>query len=282
MLELINLVPGKEVLGQYTITKLLRENGISSTFGLQGEDFPDGAELVLFPSHLFGSFEAATSFSQELEPWIAFDCSSVRSLSRMEVQEDGLVLQVGARVPGPSLRHFMAEGELLSSGEVQQLGLRLLDGLEELHGSGMVHGDLKPEVVFGNGDPDSAVIIDGGVTPSLWSTQHLGARTQLVGTPFYAPIEQFSGDAPSADSDLYNLATLLYEAATGQLPWNGTGFVEVFQSKLVRPSEGSNAARAVNLAPGLDSLLCSALDPQRRERPADASVFREHLAAALN
>ena len=282
MLELIDLVPGKEVLGQYTITKLLRENGISSTFGLQGEEFPGGAELVLFPSYLFGSVEAATKFSEELKPWIHFDCSSVRALSRMEVQGDGLVLQIGEQVPGPSLREFLAEGELLTSGEVQMLGLRLLDGLEALHGAGLVHGDLKPEVVFGNGDPETAMIIDGGVTPSLWSTQHLGARTQLVGTPFYAPIEQFSGDAPSAGSDLYNLATLLYEAATGQLPWNGSGFIEVFQSKLVRPTEGSKAARAVDLAPGLDNLLCSALDPQRRERPQDASVFHELLTAALS
>lgn len=282
MIDLISLVPGKEVLGEYTITGILRENGFSSTFGLGGESCPDGAELIVFPRNLFSGLEGAQEFSKELEPWIEFGCSAVRRLGCMASQEDGLVWQVGDRVPGPSLRNYLAEGELLSSGEVRQIGLRLLEGLEALHQAGLVHGDLKPEAVFCDGDPDSAVIIDGGITPSLWSTQHLGARTQLVGTPFYAPIEQFSGDAPSAGSDLYNLATMLYEAATGELPWKGTGFVEVFQSKLIRPSEGASAARAVELDSALDRLLCSALDPQLRERPQDAATFREQLRATVS
>lgn len=282
MLDLINLMPGKEVLGRYTITKLIRENGISSTFALKGDSRPQGAELIIFPRNLFGGFEGAANFAKELEPWIEFGCSAVRRLDHMAVQDDGLVLQVGDPVPGPSLRQYLAEGELLSSVEVRQIGLRLLTGLDALHQAGLVHGDLKPDAVFCDGDPDSAVIIDGGITPSLWSTQHLGARTQLVGTPFYAPIEQFSGDAPSTGSDLYNLATLLFEAATGQLPWKGTGFVEVFQSKLVRPLEKSAAARAVDLDPALDALLCSALDPQRRERPENAAIFRDQLQAAVS
>src|SRR6185295_19899496 len=99
---------------------------------------------------------------------------------------------------------------------------------------GLVHGDIKPSTIYVDAKSKKLgpQLVDGGITPGLWNAKHLGERTALIGTPFYAPVEQFGGESPDVQSDVYNVATVLFEMATGVLPWKGKSFLEVFQAKL--------------------------------------------------
>ena len=135
---------------------------------------------------------------------------------------------------GESLRSRLNREECLDLIEIVTVGHQLLEGLCNVHEQGLVHGDIKPYTVHlqGVGSDVRAVLVDGGVTPSLWTAKGLGDTTVLLGTPYYAPVEVFGGDAPDVRSDIYNTATVLYECVTGMLPWRGKSFLEVFQAKL--------------------------------------------------
>jgi serine/threonine-protein kinase len=126
----------------------------------------------------------------------------------------------------------------------------------------------------------SAQLVDGGVTPGLWNAKHLGDHTALIGTPYYAPVEQFGGDAPDVQSDIYNVDTVLFELVSGTLPWPGSSFLEVFQAKLDRNAP-SMAARApeVDVDAALEEAIVRGLMADRRERYAKASEFRKALEA---
>ena len=273
--ELSDLVPGAAVLGDWEVLSEAQQGNLSSVWRIRRGD--EDQWLVVFPGWLFGDAAQARAFAQHLEEVAGARHEALPALQEVRCADDGTVLQRTASVRGRSLRAFLREGERLSSAEAAALGARALDALAALHEHGLVHGDVKPEHLFWDGDPDGVVLTAAGVTAALWSTQHLGARTQLVGTPFYAPLEQFSGDAPTPSSDVYNLATSLYEAVTGELPWQGSGFVEVFQSKMQPVPAMAAPARQVAMEPSLDAALRAALAPRRQDRPADAVAARAIL-----
>jgi serine/threonine-protein kinase len=155
----------------------------------------------------------------------------------------------------------------------------LLQGLAELHGESLAHGDLKPGTLFvGDG---VVVTVEGGVTPGLWRAQHMGARTSLIGTPYYSPLEQFGGEAPDADADLYAVGTLAYEALSGALPWEGKGYIEVFQAKMKdNPPPIESRAAGVRVGEELEQVIRKSIRARRGDRYQGARAFLEDWNAA--
>ncbi|HMR80476.1 MAG TPA: prolipoprotein diacylglyceryl transferase, partial [Polyangiaceae bacterium] len=164
------------------------------------------------------------------------------------------------------------------------LGCDALEGLEAIHANGLVHGDVKPFTIHVeevHGAP-RAMLVDGGITKGLWTAKHLGEKTALIGTPVYAPVEQFGGDSPNAQSDIYNVATVLFELIAGAVPWPGSSFLEVFQAKLA-PAVPTIRQRApdIKVPTAVEEAILDGLRSDARERWATAREFRSALQAAL-
>jgi serine/threonine protein kinase len=164
---------------------------------------------------------------------------------------------------------------------VLRIGQQLLDGLSAIHAADLVHGDIKPHTI--HVDPDkklATLLVDGGITPALWSVKHLGDKTALIGTPYYAPVEQFGGESPDVQSDIYNVATVLFELVTGVLPWKGKSFLEVFQAKLDKqlPSM-KHCAPKVAVPAGLEEAFAGGLAADKGQRYASVDEFRARLKA---
>ena len=143
-------------------------------------------------------------------------------------------------------------------------------------------GELEDSVTVSSRGPagPDASSTHGGVTTGMWSAKHLGEHTALIGTPYYAPVEQFGGESPDRQSDIYNVSTVLFECATGVLPWPGKTLLEVFQAKLDR-SEPSMKRRApkCDVPAALESAIVKGLLADRDERYVNATELRESLAA---
>jgi eukaryotic-like serine/threonine-protein kinase len=279
-LTLFDLVPGKVLADRYKILKPYRQGGMSTTFEV--EDSKDGAcrELQVFPAALFEDAGQARDFAAMLEKWRDIDSESIVKLHDIQVREDGTMLLVCDRPQGRSLRQWLKDKQRLSASDALILGKRLLSGLARVHAAGQVHGDIKPHTIHLDQGPHDAVLLDGGITSGLWSAKHLGDQTALIGTPFYAPVEQFGGESPDVQSDLYNLATVLYEVVAGVVPWSGASFLEVFQSKLEKvPPSMRQRAPDVEVPADFEAALVGGLLADRRERYASARSFLERLEA---
>jgi serine/threonine-protein kinase len=279
-LNLIDLVPGKEIAGRYRIVRPNRQRGMAATFEAENRERTERCELQIFPGSLFEGRDQAAEFVDRLSAWRELSTPAVLQLRDMRVFDDAAVLLVTAFPPGRSLRGWMSEHARMPGAEVRRLGLAILDGLVEVHAAGLTHGDIKPAVIYFQPREQSAVLLDGGITPGLWAAKHLGTRTALIGTPYYAPLEQFSGDSPDHLTDLYSVATVMYELLAGVLPWSGKGYIEVFQSKM-QPAPPPIAQRvpALEIDPELEAVVAKGLRAKRKERHASASEFRDRLAA---
>ena len=277
-LSLFDLAPGKVLLDRYLIDAAHRENGMSAAFRVTDQETDETCELQAVPSSLYENKAQAEAFGEALRAWTALNDAAFTAARDVRVLEDGAVIAVFDFPEGALLRDRMEERGRLGADEVVELGVSLLGGLQNAHAKGLVHGDIKPSTIFvGDHGP---VLVDGGVTPGLWAAKHLGTRTALIGTPYYAPLEQFGGDAPDERSDLYNLATVMYELLTGVMPWKGRGFIEVFQSKM-QPSAPamSTVAPDVEVDPALEAAIAGGLRGSRQDRHASAEAFRSALTA---
>lgn len=277
-LTLFDLTPGKVLADRYEILRAYRQGGMSTTFEVRDAEGGSSRELQVFPAALFESKGQARDFAGAIGRWREIDSDAIVRLCDVQVCEDGTMLLITEFPPGDSLRAWLKENERMDVPDVLALGKHLLAGLEKAHAAGQVHGDIKPHTIHFDQGPEDAVLVDGGITTGLWSAKHLGDRTALIGTPFYAPVEQFGGESPDVQSDVYNLATVLYEVVTGVVPWSGSSFLEVFQSKLEKtPPPMSVRAPEVEVPKVFEDAIVGGLLAERRERYASARAFLERL-----
>ncbi len=116
-----------------------------------------------------------------------------------------------------------------------ELFLKILDGVAAVHDKGVVHRDLKPENVFlartDDGTEGVPKVLDFGVSKlkAPGGGKELTALGTVMGTPYYmAPEQMLSAKDVDARADVYSLGVMLYEAISGELPYDGNNVADVF------------------------------------------------------
>lgn len=155
---------------------------------------------------------------------------------------------------------------------------QLAAGLNALHAAGMIHRDVKPSNVLVTRE-GHVVLLDFGLVTEVGSDGVAKTITgNVVGTPAYMSPEQAMGNHVGPASDWYALGTILFQALTGRLPFDGDPHALIVRKQLAEAPPPSDIVRGV---PRALSELCVdllALDPARRP---DGAQFLERLRLAL-
>lgn len=165
---------------------------------------------------------------------------------------------------GPTLLQRMSEGRLPPD-EVFRLGIAMADAVSDLHRQHVLHLDLKPaNVLFRPGG--EAVLIDFGLSrheelPDLLEEQF----RRPTGTPDYMAPEQFMRVRSDRRSDIFALGAILYQMATGELPFGPTRRMAEVRRRLWRDPVPPRA-RAPALAPALQEIILKCLEPMPDRR----------------
>jgi hypothetical protein len=150
---------------------------------------------------------------------------------------------------------------------------QLAEGLGALHSFGKIHRDLKPSNVMMRND-GRVVVLDFGVTCDVDQARSTVERGVIAGTPAYMAPEQVNGETTSIASDWYAFGTMLYEALTGRLPFEGA-LLELLNAK----TSGSPAPiEAPDVPEDLKALCLELLSRSADSRPRGAEV-RARLGA---
>ncbi len=163
---------------------------------------------------------------------------------------------------GITLKDYMKKKEKLDKMEVISCAEQILRALEHAHAKGVIHRDIKPQnvMLMRNGQ---IKVTDFGIA-KLPSAETVTMEDKAIGTVYYISPEQASGKKVDSRTDIYSLGALLYEMATGTLPYDGDNSVSI---ALMHIKEDPIPPREIDrtIPEGLEQLIVKAM----KRNPAD-------------
>jgi len=253
-----------ETISHYRILRKLGSGGMGVVY--EAEDTTLGRKVALkfLPEHASKDPGMLARLQREARAASALNHPNICTIYAVEAA-DGHYFIAMELLEGLALDHLIAE-KALSNQQIIDLGLQMCDALEAAHSKGIVHRDIKPANIFVT-NQNRVKVLDFGLakvelmlaTASSTGGPHTQANTSelalthpgtTMGTVSYMSPEQARGETLDARTDIFSLGVVLYQMATGKVPFEGTTSAVVFSKLLEHPP-----VSPIHLNPGLPTQL---------------------------
>jgi eukaryotic-like serine/threonine-protein kinase len=260
---------GSDFGPRYHIETLLGKGGMGEVYKAYDKELDRTVAIKLVLSGLADEPETMQRFKQEL-----LMASKVSHKNILRIHDlgdvDGIKFISMAYVEGEDLHHVLKREGRLPLDRLVKITRQLCGALAAAHAEDVVHRDLKPQNVLID-KADNVYVSDFGLAKSLEAGAAGMTRTgDLLGTPRYMAPEQALRKPVDHRADLYSLGLIIYEMATGQVPFRGDSAIQVM---LMRLNEKPKNPKELN--PDLPDYLvrvimrCLEKEPERRYQSAN-------------
>ena len=272
-----------EQAGHYVIKELLGRGGMGEVYLAQDTRLGRQVALkVLLPESKHDRRES-NRLLREARSAASLNHPNIVTIYSIE-EVDESVFIVMEYVRGETLTAKITDGGLRLA-ELLEVGAQIADALVTAHSVGVIHRDIKPSNVIITPERQVKLLDFGlakltrpllGEAVSNAEMNSLSAEGSVVGTVAYMSPEQLRGEELDARTDVFSLGAVLYEAATGNRPFNGSNALSIaYQIAATEPAPPS--AIKQDLPPQLDRIIGRALAKDKQQRFQSASELGRAL-----
>ena len=267
------LTTGSTFAGRYQIIEELGHGGMGKVYKVFDTKIKEKVALKLIKPEVASDEETIQRFNNELR--LARKVRHKNVCGMFDLGEaEGAHFITMEYVHGEDLKSMIRMSTGLTVGTVLSVGKQVCDGLAEAHNLGVVHRDLKPQnIMIDKGG--NAKIMDFGIARLIREKGITGPRV-LIGTPEYMSPEQAEAKELDQRSDIYSLGIILYEMATGRVPFEGETALSVAMKHKGEVPKNPKQINP-NVPDDLSGVILKCLEKDKTKRYQNASDVRSEL-----